>query len=174
MAFEIGATIGGYEFIDALDNNPKAGITYKVRNVKFGRLEMLRILPLNPQGDQEKVDRFIREVKVHARLSHPNVITFYNATEIEGQIVMTMELVEGTPLAGRLGLGALPPAEAIDYVNQLRSALGYAHKQKIVHRDVTPANILVTQEKLAMLGGFGMAKASTDPNLTQTGTALSI
>ena len=60
MAFEIGATIGGYEFIDALDNNPKAGITYKVRNVKFGRLEMLRILPLNPQGDQEKVDRFIR------------------------------------------------------------------------------------------------------------------
>ena len=86
MAFEIGATLGGYEFLDVINSSPKTLITYKVRNVKFGRIEMLRILPLNLQGDQEKVDRFLREVKVHARLSHPNIVTFFNATEIEGQL----------------------------------------------------------------------------------------
>src|SRR6266568_947011 len=127
MAFEIGTTLGGYEFLDFVDSS-KTGIIYKVRNVKFGRVEMLRILPLNLQGDKEKVDRFLREVKVHARLSHPNIITFYNATAIEGQLVMTMELVEGTPLAARLELGPIPCAEAIDYVRQTLSALSYAHK----------------------------------------------
>ena len=172
MAFEVGTTTGGYEFIDIIHNDPKTGITYKVRNVKFGRLEMLRILPLNLQGDQEKVNRFLREVKVHARLSHPNIITFYNATEIEGQMVMTMQLVEGTPLAARLELGRLPYATAIDYMRQVLSALGSAHKQGIVHRDVTPANILITPDRRAMLGGFGMAKGGSDPNLTQTGTAV--
>src|SRR5438046_10490646 len=100
MAFEIGTTLGGYEFLDFVDSS-KTGIIYKVRNVKFGRVEMLRILPLNLQGDKEKVDRFLREVKVHARLSHPNSITFYNATEIDGQRVITVALIEGSPLGSR-------------------------------------------------------------------------
>lgn len=173
MAFEIGKTVGGYEFLDILDSS-KTGVAYKVRNVKFGRLEMLRILPRSVQDDQERVERFLREVKVHARLTHPNIVTFYNATEIDGQLVMTMELVEGTPLASRLDLGPIHYLEAIHYMRQVLAALGYAHKQSIVHRDVTPANILITPEDRVMLGGFGMAKASTDPNLTRTGTAIGV
>ena len=173
MAFEIGKTAGGYEFLDILDST-KTGVAYKVRNLKFGRVEMLRILPRNLQDDQERVERFLREVKVHARLSHPNIITFYNATEIDGQLVMTMELVEGTSLAWRLELGPLPYPEAIRYMRQVISALGYAHSQSIVHRGVTPANILITPDNRIMLGGFGMAKASTDPNLTRTGTAIGV
>jgi|ERR1043166_687542 serine/threonine-protein kinase len=173
MTFEIGRTVGGYEFLDILDSS-KTGVAYKVRNVKYGRVEMLRILPRSVQDDQERVERFLREVKVHGRLSHPNIITFFNATEIEGQLVMTMELVEGTPLAFRLESGSIHYLEAIYYVRQILSALGYAHKEGIVHRDVTPANILVTPDNRAMLGGFGMAKAATDPNLTQTGTAVGV
>jgi len=173
MAFEIGKTAGGYEFLDVLDST-KMGVAYKVRNLKFGRVEMLRILPRNVQDDQERVERFLREVKVHARLSHPNIITFYNATEIDGQLVMTMELVEGTPLAWRLELGPVPYPEAIRYMRQVLGALGYAHSQSIVHRDVTPANILITPDNRIMLGGFGMAKSATDPNLTRTGTAVGV
>jgi eukaryotic-like serine/threonine-protein kinase len=173
MAFEIGKTAGGYEFLDVLDST-KTGVAYKVRNLKFGRVEMLRILPRNLQDDQERVERFLREVKVHARLSHPNLITFYNATEIDGQLVMTMDLVEGTPLAWRLELGPVPYPEAIRYMRQVLAALGYAHSQSIVHRDVTPANILITPHNRIMLAGFGMAKASTDPNLTRTGTAIGV
>jgi serine/threonine-protein kinase len=173
MSFEVGKTVAGYEFIDIL-NNSKSGVVYKVRNVKFGRLEMLRILPRGAKEDQERVDRFLREVKVHARLSHSNIISFYDVTEIEGQLVMTMELVEGVPLASRLETGSVSCREAIDYACQVLSALGYAHRQGVVHRDVTPANILVTPENRAMLGGFGMAKAATDPNLTQTGTAIGV
>src|SRR6266496_2099127 len=163
MSFEVGKTVGNYEFIDIL-NNSKAGVVYKVRNVKFGRLEMLRILPRGAKDDQERVDRFLREVKVHARLSHSNIISFYDVTEIDGQLVMTTELVEGVPLAGRLETGSVTCREAIDYSSQVLSALGYAHRQGVIHRDVTPANILVTPDNRAMLGGFGMAKAATDPN----------
>jgi len=173
MAFEIGKIAGGYEFLDVLDST-KTGVAYKVRNLKFNRVEMLRILPRNVQDDQERVERFLREVKVHARLSHPNIITFYNASEIDGQLVMTMELVEGTPLGWRLELGPLPYPEAIRYIRQVLDALSYAHSQSIVHRDVTPANILITPDNRIMLGGFGMAKSATDPNLTRTGTAVGV
>src|SRR6266849_1111144 len=173
MAFEIGKIAGGYEFLDVLDSN-KTGVAYKVRNLKFNRVEMLRILPRNVQDDQERVERFLREVKVHARLSHPNIITFYNASEIDGQLVMTMELVEGTPLGWRLELGPLPYPEAIRYMSHVLEALSYAHSQGIVHRDVTPANILITPDNRIMLGGFGMAKSATDPNLTQAGTAIGV
>src|SRR5690242_10161756 len=106
MPFALGKQAGDYEFIDVLGNS-KTSLAYKVRNIKFDRMEMLRILPQNMQGDKERVERFLREVKVHARLSHPNIITFYNATEIEGQLVMTMELVEGTSLEERLRAGAI-------------------------------------------------------------------
>src|SRR5260370_20443955 len=107
---------------------------------------MVRIASRSVQYEQERVQRVLREVKVHARLSHPNIITFYNATEIDGQLVMTMELVEGTPLAWRLELGPIPYPEAIRYMRQVLAALGYAHSQGIVHRDVTPANILITPD----------------------------
>src|SRR5258708_5508400 len=173
MDFQIGTKSGGYECIDIL-NNSSSGPTYKVRNLKFGRIEMLRILPLSVQGDKEKVDRFLREIKVHARLSHPNIITFFDTAEIEGQLVMTMELVEGTPLEAKLELGPIPPSEAVDYIRQVLSALSCAHDRGIVHRDVTPANILITPDNRAMLGGFRMAKSATDPNLTQAGTAIGV
>src|SRR5438552_13511243 len=71
-------------------------------------------------------------------------------------------------------LGPVPYPEAIRYMRQVLGALGYAHSQSIVHRDVTPANILITPDDRVMLGGFGMAKAATDPNLTRTGTAVGV
>src|SRR6266478_5424267 len=101
MAFELGKVAGGYEFIDVF-SKVKTGLAYKVRNVKCDRLEMLRILPQNMQGDQERVDRFLREIKVHARLGHPNIITFYNATEIDSHLVMTYEFFEAITLEERL------------------------------------------------------------------------
>src|SRR5438876_6171911 len=151
MTFEIGRTVGGYEFLDILDSS-KTGVAYKVRNVKYGRVEMLRILPRSVQDDQERVERFLREVKVHGRLSHPNIITFFNATEIEGQLVMTMELVEGTPLAFRLESGSIHYLEAIYYVRQILSAFGYVYNEGIVHWYVMPSYLLVCTDYSAVLG----------------------
>ena len=95
MKFEIGQTVGGYEFLAVLDTS-ESGVTYKVRNILVKRLEALKVLPKELQEDQQRVDRFLREVNIRARLSHPNIVSFYNAMPLEDQLVMTTELVEGS------------------------------------------------------------------------------
>src|SRR5713226_8865345 len=171
MPIKPGQTMGDYEVIDLLESS-RTGVTYKVRNILAQRFEALRVLPKTLQDDQEKVTRFLREAKVHARISHPNIVSFYLATHLGGQLVMTTELVEGTTLAQRLELGPLPVAEALHYVSQLLSALAQAHGLGVVHRDITPSNIILTPGGGAKLTGFGLAKATTDPQLTQPGTVI--
>lgn len=168
MNIELGKTIGGYAFIDFLGAS-KLGAVYKVRNVLAQRFEMLRLLPNHMQNDQEHVERFLREMKVHARLTHPNILSFYNATEINGRLAMTAELVEGTTLAGRLELGPVPYRQAVNYTRQILSALGCAHAKGVVHREITPANMIVTHDGTIKLTGFSYAKGPTDPQLTRVG-----
>ena len=171
MVIKPGQLIGDYEVIDFLENSPE-GVTYKVRNVLVQRLEVLRILPRTLQDDPEKVARFLRETKVHARITHPNIVGFYHATQIEGQLVMTTELVEGTTLAHRRESGPLPLEEALSYVSQVLSALTYAHALGFIHRNVTPANIILTPDGIAKLTGFSLAKATVDTQMTQPGTVM--
>ena len=169
MRFEIGKTFGGYEFIDFLGSS-KTDATYKVRNVFAQRIELLRVLP--KQDDPDLMGRFLREIKVHARLVHPNIVCFYDAREIEGQLVMTTELVEGNTLAQRLQLGPISWTIAADYMGQTLSALNYAHREGVVHRHITPASIIVTPEGTVKLTSFGLAKAPSDPKLTQAGVVI--
>ena len=166
-----GQIVGDYEVIDLLENAHE-GVTYKVRNVLLQRFEVLRILPRILQDDPEKVTRFLREAKVHARMSHPNIVSFYHATQLDGQLVMTTELVEGATLAERRESGPLPLAEALNYVSQVLSALAYAHELGFVHRNVTPSNIILTPDGIAKLTGFSLAKATSDPQMTQPGTVM--
>ena len=171
MVMKPGQIVGDYEVIDLLESSHE-GVTYKVRNVLVQRFEVLRILPKTVQGDTEKVTRFLREAKVHARISHPNIVSFYHATQLDGQLVMTTELVEGTTLAERRESGPLPIEEALNYLSQVLSALTYAHALGFIHRNVTPFNIILTPEGGAKLTGFGLAKATTDPQMTQPGTVI--
>ena len=151
---------------------PRSGTSYKVRNIIGDRFEVLRILPKDSQEDREQTERFLREIRVHARLTHPNIVAFYNASEIDGEFVMTTELVDGITLAQRLEMGPLPLDEAVRYTCQALSALAYAHEQGIVHREISPENMLVTLDGTFKLSGFGLAKSAADPQLTQTGTVM--
>lgn len=171
MSFEIGKSAGSYEIIDVLSTS-KTGVAYKVRNLLAQRLEVLKILPNNLQEDPERVARFLREMKVHARLQHPNIVSFYNAMEIERKLVMTTELVEGTTLAQRLEIEPIPWKAAVDYSGQILSALSYAHSQAVIHRNITPENIVVTPEGKVKLTGFELAAVATDPRLTQLGAVV--
>ena len=171
MAFSVGEKAGDYEFIDVLDSS-KSGVTYRVKNVLAQRFEALKVLPSTLQDDQETVDRFLREMHVRARILHPNIVTFYNASSVNGQLVMTTELVEGTTLAGRLELGPLDQAETLSYISQVLSALACAHENGVIHRDITPTNIFITPEGTAKLAGFALAKSTADPKLTQVGVVL--
>lgn len=171
MSIHPGQRAGDYEILDLLENS-KEGVTYKVRNVILQRFELLRVLPKTLQDDHDAVTRFLREVQVHARMNHPNIVTFYNATQLNGQLIMTTELVEGTTLAARRELGPLPVAEALKFMSQVLSALGHGHGLGIVHRDVTPYNIILTPEGSVKLTGFGLAKGVQDNELTQPGTVM--
>jgi len=171
MSIQPGQHIGDYEILELIESS-KEGISYKVRNTILRRLEVLRVLPKTLQDDQDAVTRFLREAQVHARMSHPNIVTFYHATQLDGQLIMTTELVEGTTLAARREAGPLPVPDALRCLEQVLSALSYAHGLGIVHRDVTPANVILTSDGGVKLTGFGLAKGTQDHQLTTPGTVL--
>ena len=171
MQFQIGQKIGGYEIVEIIDTEA-SGVTFKVRNVLAQRFELLKILPKDLREDQERVDRFLREAKIRARLSHPSIVSFYNAMELEDQLVMTTELVEGSTLEALLKADTIDADKAVDYASQALSALVYAHANGIVHRNLSPGDMIVTEQGALKLMDFGLAKMYADPSLTQAGTMI--
>jgi serine/threonine-protein kinase len=171
MRFQVGQKVGDYEFLAVVEATP-TGITYRVHNLLADRHELLKVLPPDLQDDQERVDRFLREAKIHARLHHPNIAAFYNATRVDGQLVMTSELVEGTSLEQRIGSGSLPVEQAAKYFEQALSALSYAHREGVIHRDIKPAHLIITPDDSVKITGFGLAKKPADPQLTQPGIVM--
>ncbi len=171
MSFEIGQAISNYEILDVLDATV-SGVTYKVRNQLDGRTEALKILPSELREDRERVERFLREANIHARLQHPNIAAFYSAMEIEGELIMTMELVQGLTLEHRLMQGPIPLEQAINYGIQALEGLEYAHSSGVVHRNISPSSIMVTSSGKVKIIEFGLAKAMTDPRLTLTGMVI--
>ncbi len=171
MSFEIGQALGNYEILDVLDATV-SGVTYKVRNQLAGRVEALKILPAELREDRERVERFLREANIHARLEHPNIAAFYSAMEIEDELVMTMELVQGLTLEQRLMQGAIPFEQAINYGLQALAGLEHAHASGVVHRNISPSSIVVTPAGKVKIIEFGLAKAMTDPRLTLTGMVI--
>ena len=171
MSFPTCPTLDNYEFLGIVDK-PKAGITYKVRNLSTGEFEVLRTLPGASSNHPESRERFLREMRVHTRLSHPNIVAFHNVLEMDGQLAMTAEYIEGSTLAQICRNVALPQEEAVRVVRQVLAGLEEAHALGIVHRGITAEQVTVTREGFVKLGGFGLAKTAADINLTQTGAIL--
>lgn len=167
----IGARKGDYEILAVLGAGGM-GKVYKVRNVLSDRIEAMKVLLPNLVDQKDLADRFLREVKVLASLSHPNIAALRTALTIDNQLVMIMEYIEGTTLSARVEQGAIPLGEALNYISQVLSALSYAHKQQVVHRDIKPANMMLTPEGLIKLMDFGIARSGPDMGLTMTGTTL--
>src|SRR4051812_31009401 len=162
MSFEVGQTEAGYEFVDTVDagDNSRLDRAYKVRNLRADRIEVLRVLPGELRQNREETDRYMREIKACARLSHPNIASVYSAAEINGELVTTSEFFEGTGLDRRLEVGPMPLLETIMCLSQVLSALSYAHELGVIHREVSPANILLGWDGTVKLTGFGMASAA--------------
>jgi serine/threonine protein kinase len=163
--------VGKYEFLGIVDR-PKAGVTYKVRNLATGEFEVLRALPGASYSDAESLERLLREIKIHTRLSHPNIVAFHDALELDGQVVMTAEFVQGSTLTQLCLPGAMPSTQAIRVACDVLSGLEEAHSLGIVHRGITAEHVVVTPEGGTKLGGFGLAKSTTDLNLTKDGAVL--
>src|SRR5947209_20325057 len=121
MEFELGQTYSGYKFLE-IHNRSNTGVEYRVQNTLAQRLELLKALPAGAQDNREETERFTCEMRVRACLVHPNIATFFTAMPLEGQLVMTTELVDGLPLAGRLKLGSIPWREAVELARPLLAA----------------------------------------------------
>jgi eukaryotic-like serine/threonine-protein kinase len=167
----IGSRKGDYEILGVLGAGGM-GKVYKVRNVLSDRIEAMKVLLPNLTDQKDLVERFLREIKVLAGLSHPNIAGLRTALTIDNQLIMIMEYVEGTTLGSRVERGAIPCGEALNYIDQVLAALSYAHEQQIVHRDIKPSNMMLTPEGVVKLMDFGIARSGPDLGLTITGMTL--
>ncbi len=122
----IGTRKGDYEILGVLGAGGM-GKVYKVRNVLSDRIEAMKVLLPNLTDQKDLVERFLREIKVLAGLSHPNIAGLRTALTIDNQLIMIMEYVEGTTLGSRVERGPIPCAEALNYIDQVLAALSYAH-----------------------------------------------
>lgn len=171
MGFKVGQKVGGYKFLRVLDTTGST-MVYEVENEVARRREILKLLPRGFDDDRKRVDRFLREAKIHSHLAHPNIAEFYSGLQLDGELVMTMEAVEGVTLEDRLSEGPVTMIEAVDVARSVLGALEYAHGKQVVHRQITPSSLFLTSNSGVKLANFGLAKQEADPQLTQPGTVI--
>ena len=167
MELSVGQTIGDYEIRGILGKGGM-GKVYKVRNCITGRVEAMKILLPELASKPEVVERFSREIQISASLDHPNIAGVHTAHRIGNQLIMVMELIDGESLAGVMNKGRVPLNLTIDYMCQALVALNYAHSRGVIHRDIKPCNMMLTNGLLKLMD-FGIAKAIGGQNLTTAG-----
>ena len=149
------------------------GVVYKATDPNIGRLVALKTMRLDVHGIEhaEMSRRFRQEARAAGTLNHPNIVTIYDAHEVDGLFYIAMEYIEGETLqAMMLDRKALPTEKVIGYTKQICAGLDYAHGKGIIHRDIKPANIMITPHETVKIMDFGIAK--TGAGLTSDGRVL--
>jgi len=153
------------------------GAVYKARQKQLDRLVALKILPPEVGRTESFAERFTREARSLAKLSHPRIVSVYDFGHTEdGLYYFIMEFIDGTDLRRVIQSGALSANEALTIVPQICEALQFAHEEGIVHRDVKPENILLDKKGRVKIADFGLAKLLDRPatvyTLTQAGQRM--
>ncbi len=170
----IGRTLSHYQVIEKLGEGGM-GVVYKARDLELGRLVALKLLSGQAAADPERRRRFLQEARAASALNHPNIITIYEIGHADGLDFIVMEYVDGPPLRARIPPHGMPVKEAVPVAAQIASALGRAHEAGIIHRDVKPANILLTSTGTVKVVDFGLAKlAAVTPGSDDTTPTLSM
>ena len=144
------------------------GEVYRAEDATLKRQVALKILPPDLAGSQERLERFQREAEALAALDHPNIVTIYTVEEDAGVRFLTMQLVEGRPLADLIMPGGMPLERIFEIAIPLADALAAAHQRGIVHRDLKPGNVMVTDEGRVKVLDFGLAKLQPDTPIENT------
>jgi serine/threonine protein kinase/Tfp pilus assembly protein PilF len=151
----IGKTISHYRIIELLGEGGM-GVVYLAEDITLGRRVAMKFLSTTTK---EYRARFLREARAVSALTHPNIATVFDYGETtEGQPYIVMELIKGQPLNEKLRKGSLPLPEAVRIVSSIAEALGEAHHQGVVHRDVKPSNVVITERGQVKVLDFGLVK----------------
>jgi Tol biopolymer transport system component len=161
MRLAVGARLGPYEIVAPLGAGGM-GEVYKARDTRLERLVAIKVLPADKVADTARKQRFIQEARAASALNHPNIVTIHDISD-EGDIhFLVMEYVPGKTLEQMVPRKGLRLSETLKYVVQIADALATAHSAGIVHRDVKPSNIMVTDHGRVKVLDFGLAKL-TEP-----------
>jgi eukaryotic-like serine/threonine-protein kinase len=176
-----GLVVGNYVVLDKLGQGGM-GQVYTARHQKMHRVVALKMLPSPATKSPDSVKRFQREVEAAAKLSHPNIVTAFDADEANGVHFLVMEYVDGMDLAALVKQrGTLAVSAAVDCVLQTARGLEYAHRQGVIHRDIKPHNILIDRQQNVKVLDMGLARiedavgkadAVADASLTQNGQVM--
>jgi TolB-like protein/pimeloyl-ACP methyl ester carboxylesterase/Tfp pilus assembly protein PilF/predicted Ser/Thr protein kinase len=167
----VGKVISHYRILEKLGEGGM-GVVYKAEDTKLERTIALKFLSPQALGTEEEKIRFVREAKAAAALDHSSICHTYEIDEVEGQAFIAMAYVDGESLDKRIASGPLDHNDAMDIAIQLAGGLRHAHRRGIVHRDIKPQNIILTEEGQAKILDFGLAKLTGKTRLTKTATIM--
>ena len=153
----VGTTVAHYDVVARLGGGGM-GVVYAARDTKLGRRVALKFLPPQWSHDESAKQRFMREAQAASATDHPNICTIHDiASADDGQLFIVMAHYDGETLKSRLERGRLTVDEALEIAAQVAEGLAKAHGQGVVHRDIKPGNLMLTENGVKILD-FGLAK----------------
>jgi len=168
----VGTTVAHYH-VEAKLGGGGMGVVYAARDTKLGRRVALKFLPPQWSHDESAKQRFIREAQAASATDHPNICTIHDISAAgDGQLFIVMAHCDGPTLKQRLEAGPLAVDQAVDIAAQVAEGLAKAHTHGVVHRDIKPGNLVLTEDGVKILD-FGLAKfADARLKLTLEGSTL--
>ncbi len=171
MTLTPGTTLGPYEIVSQIGEGGM-GEVYRARDTKLGRDVAIKVLPAAFSEDADRLRRFEQEAQAAGALNHPNILVIYHIGTHDGAPYIVSELLEGQTLRERMNGIAVPQRKALDLALQIARGLAAAHEKGIVHRDIKPDNLFITNDGRAKILDFGLAKLTAENSASDSQTEV--